>query len=72
MHGDNMERAIVITFDQTTGNTKIETEGFEGISCLLATQPFEEALGIISDRQFKPEAEQQQIHTNVIQQRLRQ
>ena len=67
-----MERAIIITFDQATGHTKIEAEGFEGTGCILATQPFEEALGIVSDREFKPEAEQQQIHTNSVQQRVTQ
>ena len=54
-----MERAILIHFDQTTGAVRIEAEGFEGLSCLEATQPFEEALGIVeeSDRTYKPEAE---------------
>ena len=52
-----MERAILIHFDKTTGAVEIEAQGFEGLSCLEATQPFEEALGIVQDRTYKPEAE---------------
>lgn len=54
-----MERAILIHFNKTTGVVEIEAQGFEGHSCLEATQPFEEALGIVqeSDRTYKPEAE---------------
>ncbi len=54
-----MERAILIHFDKTTGVVEIEAQGFEGLSCLEATQPFEEALGVVkeSDRAYKPEAE---------------
>lgn len=54
-----MERSILIHFDKTTGTVKIEAEGFEGLSCLEATQPFEEVLGIVkeSDRTYKPEVE---------------
>ncbi len=52
------ERTIAIHFDTITGEFKIEAEGFEGLSCLEATQPFEEALGVVqqSDRSYKPEA----------------
>ncbi|MCW5318853.1 DUF2997 domain-containing protein [Nostoc sp. KVJ3] len=37
----------------------------EGLSCLSATQPFEEALGVVSesDRIFKDEAQTQQLRT---------
>lgn len=54
-----MERSILIHFDTATGAVRIEAEGFEGLSCLEATQPFEEVLGIVqeSDRTYKPEAE---------------
>ncbi|WP_414573249.1 DUF2997 domain-containing protein [Nostoc sp. CCY 9925] len=58
-----MERAILIHFDQLTGEVRVEAQGFEGLSCLEATQPFEEALGIVSDRTFKDEAQTQQIRT---------
>jgi hypothetical protein len=53
------ERAILIHFDETTGEVKVEAEGYEGLSCLEATQPFEEALGVVqmSDRTYKPEAQ---------------
>ena len=58
-----MERAILIHFDKTTGAVEIEAQGFEGLSCLEATQPFEEVLGIVQerDRTYKPEAEIRQI-----------
>lgn len=68
------ERAILVHFDSQTGQFKIEAEGFEGLSCLEATQAFEEALGVVEgDRTFKPEAEQsigRTTQTNV--QRLKQ
>lgn len=53
------EKAILIHFDTATGIFRIEAEGFEGLSCLEATQPFEEALGTVRerDRTYKPEAE---------------
>lgn len=55
-----MEREILIHFDTATGEVKIEAEGFEGLSCLEATQPFEEALGVVQgDRTYKPESQQQ-------------
>ena len=71
-----LERAILIHFDETTGDVKVEAEGYEGLSCLEATQPFEEALGVvqISDRTYKPEAQIQQTlrTTNTQSTRLRQ
>ena len=59
-----MKRSILIHFDSSTGEVRVEAEGFEGGSCLSATQPFEEALGQVSDRTFKPEAQSQQLRTN--------
>ncbi|MFM6138748.1 MAG: DUF2997 domain-containing protein [Sphaerospermopsis kisseleviana] len=67
-----MERVILIHFDTGTGEVKIEAEGFEGLSCLEATQPFEEALGIVGDRTYKPESQQQVRTTNTHQHRLHQ
>ncbi len=68
-----MERAILIHFDQLTGSVKVEAEGFEGLSCLEATQPIEKALGVVGDRTFKDEAQTQQLRTtNNHQTRLRQ
>ena len=74
-----MERAILIHFDTATGEVKIEAEGFEGLSCLEATQPFEEALGIVQGdayggelRTYKPESQQQLRSIITHQQRLHQ
>ena len=60
-----MERSIMIHFDNATGEVRVEAEGFEGLSCLSATQPFEEALGVVgeSDRIYKDEAQTQQLRT---------
>ena len=59
-----MERAILIHFDSVTGEVRVEAEGFEGLSCLSATQPFEEALGVVEgDRIYKDEAQTQQKRT---------
>ncbi|BAY41949.1 hypothetical protein NIES2111_63450 (plasmid) [Nostoc sp. NIES-2111] len=60
-----MERSILIHFDKLTGEVRVEAEGFEDLSCLSATQPFEEALGIVEgEREFKPEVQAQQLRTN--------
>lgn len=68
-----MERSVLIHFDNTTGEVRVEAEGYEGLSCLEATQPFESALGVVGDRTFKPEAQTQQLRTNANHQtRLRQ
>lgn len=66
-------RSVLIHFDKSTGRVRVEAEGFEGLSCLEATQPFEEALGIVDEREFKGEAQTQQLRTtNNHQTRLRQ
>ncbi|MDZ7970249.1 MAG: DUF2997 domain-containing protein [Nostoc sp. DedQUE04] len=68
-----MERSILIHFDSATGEVRVEAEGFEGLSCLSATQPFEEALGVVEgDRTFKEESAPQLRTTNSTQTRLRQ
>lgn len=69
-----MERSILIHFDNATGEVRVEAEGFEGLSCLSATQSFEEALGVVgeSDRTFKEESAPQLRTTNSNQIRLRQ
>ena len=69
-----MERSVLIHFDNATGEVRVEAEGFEGVSCLSATQPFEEALGVVSesDRIFKEESAPQLRTTNSSQTRLRQ
>jgi hypothetical protein len=63
MYGDkSMEKAILIHFDSSTGEVKVEAVGFEDLSCLEATQPFEAALGVVDgDRTYKVEV--QQHHT---------
>ncbi|KYC34709.1 hypothetical protein WA1_49145 [Scytonema hofmannii PCC 7110] len=68
-----MERSILIHFNNETGEIHVEAEGFEGLSCIEATQPFEEALGIVDNRNFKAEAQTQQVRTtSSTQTRLRQ
>ncbi|MCC5670560.1 DUF2997 domain-containing protein [Nostoc sp. CHAB 5784] len=75
-----MKRSILIHFDNATGEVRVEAEGFEGLSCLSATQPFEEALGVVEGdayggklRTYKDEAQTQQLRsTNSSQTRLRQ
>ncbi|MBN3962167.1 DUF2997 domain-containing protein [Nostoc sp. NMS8] len=60
-----MERSVLIHFDSATGEVRVEALGFEGLSCLSATQPFEEALGVVQgEREFKPEAQTQRIPAN--------
>ena len=69
------ERSLLVHFDTKTGQHTIEAEGFEGLSCLEATQAFEEALGVVtqSDRTFKPEAQTNSVSTaNSVQARQRQ
>ncbi|MBD2533338.1 DUF2997 domain-containing protein [Nostoc flagelliforme FACHB-838] len=58
-----MERSVLIHFDNATGEVRVEAKGFEGVTCLSATQPFEEALGVVSesDRIYKDEAQTQQL-----------
>ena len=58
-----MERSILIHFDSATGEVRVEAEGFEGLTCLSATQPFESALGVVGEREFKDEAQTQQLRT---------
>jgi hypothetical protein len=69
-----MERSVLIHFDNATGEVRVEAEGFEGLSCLSATQPFESALGVVSesDRIYKEESAPQLRTTNSSQTRLRQ
>ena len=59
------ERSLLIHFDEETGQHTVEAEGFEGLSCLEATQVIEEALGVVNegDRTFKPEAQTNTVST---------
>ena len=47
-------RSIEITFT-TLGETKIEAHGFKGKECKLKTEPFEKALGTVTEDKNKPE-----------------
>ncbi|AUB41930.1 hypothetical protein COO91_08021 [Nostoc flagelliforme CCNUN1] len=68
-----MERSVLIHVDKVTGEVRVEAEGFEGLSCLSATQPFEEALGVVEGaRIFKEESAPQLRITSSSQTRLRQ
>ena len=67
-----MERSVLIHFDNATGSVRVEAEGFEGLSCLSATQPFESALGVVGDRTYKEESAPQIRNTNTHQQYQRQ
>ena len=67
-----MERSILIHFDSATGEVRVEAEGFEGLSCLSATQPFESALGVVGDRIYKEESAPQLRTTSTHSTRLRQ
>ncbi|MBD6621229.1 DUF2997 domain-containing protein [Komarekiella sp. 'clone 1'] len=69
-----MERAILIHFDKVTGSVRVEAEGFEGLSCLEATQPFESALGVVEGERtyFEESAPQIRNTTTTHQQYQRQ
>lgn len=61
-------RELIITIDEF-GSIEIEAEGFSGqasADCLEAAAPFEEALGEVKKREFKPE------HHGQVQQHQRQ
>jgi len=47
-------KQIEIVVDKT-GSVKIEAKNFSGTSCADATRPFQNALGVATDNQFKPE-----------------
>lgn len=48
------EKKIVIDIDKK-GGSKIEAFGFPDNTCLAATKSVEEALGIVADKELKPE-----------------
>lgn len=45
---------LTITIDKD-GNFNIEVLNGDGKSCQDLTRPFEEGLGVVSDKKFKPE-----------------
>ncbi|MFZ5650270.1 MAG: DUF2997 domain-containing protein [Bacillota bacterium] len=48
-----MTREIVITV-RPDGSVQIEAAGFAGRECLRATQDFEQSLGAVTGRKYKP------------------
>lgn len=48
------EKTIIIDIDKK-GGSRIEAFGFENDACLKATKSVEEALGIVQDKNLKPE-----------------
>lgn len=53
-----MEKLLITI--SPTGEVKIDAQGFQDVSCLAATRPFEEALGEVSKETRKPEANVQE------------
>ncbi|CCQ55396.1 MULTISPECIES: DUF2997 domain-containing protein [Crocosphaera] len=60
-----MNPEIMIKVD-SNGSFTIEVKGSSGGNCLSLTQPLEEALGGVDNREFKPEYRQTSHHTNQI------
>ena len=60
---------IIVDID-TDGAIKIDAKGFTGTDCEEATQFLEAALGVITERQHKPEYRQQATRQQSHQQRL--
>ena len=57
-----MNPEIIINVDKD-GNFTLEVNGSSGDNCLSLTQPLEEALGGVDNRNFKPEYRQtSQVH----------
>ncbi len=48
-----MAKEIIILV-KPDGSTVIEARGYDGRGCLNATKPFEDALGVITQRRPKP------------------
>lgn len=48
-----MAKEIIITV-KSDGSTVIEASGYAGRGCLNATKPFEDSLGVITQRKPKP------------------
>ena len=48
------KKKIVVKIDMETNETTVEAVGYNGQGCTEATKPFEEALGMVTDRTKKP------------------
>lgn len=65
-------KEIIITV-KPDGTTEIEAKGYKGRSCLEATKPFEEKLGIVEKRKMKPVAlVQERSFTHGVQDKIKQ
>lgn len=58
-----MEKEIILKFDLTTGEVKIEAKGFKGASCAEATKFLKDTLGQMKDFQKKSEWFEKNIET---------
>lgn len=47
-------KTVTVTISPT-GETKVEADGFTGSSCEAMTKPIEDALGVRSSNEYKPE-----------------
>lgn len=56
-----MSKSIEVTISPT-GNIQIDAIGFKGSDCEQATKFLEEALGVVAQKQKKPEYQQQNIN----------
>jgi hypothetical protein len=57
-------KEIKLTFDLTTGETRIETFGFQGPSCKQAAEFLEKTLGQVKDFRKKAEWYQANVGLN--------
>ncbi len=60
-----MNPEIIINVEKS-GNFTLEVNGSSGDNCLSLTQPLEEALGGVDNREFKPEYRQISQQSNQI------
>lgn len=50
------QQVEIVVLIEPGGKTTIEAKGFKNDACLKETESLEEALGKVSDRKLKPEA----------------
>lgn len=58
-----MRKQIIIDIKKD-GSSKIEAVGYVGNTCEKATEPFEELLGSVEDKEFKNEYYEQEYNLN--------
>jgi hypothetical protein len=54
------KKQVIIEIDKI-GNVNIDAVGFQGTACEDATRPIERALGLVKDKQKKPEYRQKNV-----------